>query len=69
MSEAGCRIAVVTLFPETIAPYLGASIPARAAAKGLVEFRVVQLRDFTADRHRTVDERAMEQRAHPGEIE
>ena len=56
MSEVGCRIAVVTLFPETIAPYLGASIPARAAAKGLVEFRVVQLRDFTADRHRTVDD-------------
>ena len=56
MSDGGCRIAVVTLFPEVIAPYLAASIPARAAAKGLVEFQVVQVRDFTADRHRTVDD-------------
>jgi len=47
---------VVTLFPEPIEAYLAASIPARAAAKGLVGFRVVQLRDFTADRHRTVDD-------------
>ena len=56
MSDVGCRIAVVTLFPEVIAPYLAASIPARAAAKGLVEFQVVQVRDFTTDRHRTVDD-------------
>jgi tRNA (guanine37-N1)-methyltransferase len=49
-------IDVVTLFPEVIAPYLGASIPARAAAAGLVQFRLVQLRDFTHDRHSTVDD-------------
>ena len=61
MSEAGkspLRINVVTLFPETLAPYLGASIPGRAAAAGLVEFRLVQLRDFTHDRHHTVDDYA-----------
>jgi tRNA (guanine37-N1)-methyltransferase len=51
-------IDVVTLFPEVIAPYLGASIPARAAAAGLVHYRVVQLRDFTHDRHATVDDYA-----------
>ena len=51
-------IDVVTLFPEVIAPYLGASIPARAAAAGLVQFRLVQLRDFTHDRHATVDDYA-----------
>lgn len=50
------RINVVTLFPEAIAPYLGASIPGRAAAAGKVEYRLVQLRDFTHDRHRTVDD-------------
>jgi tRNA (guanine37-N1)-methyltransferase len=50
------RINVVTLFPEVIAPYLGASIPARAAAAGLVEYRVVALRDFAHDRHQTVDD-------------
>jgi tRNA (guanine37-N1)-methyltransferase len=51
-------IDVVTLFPEVIAPYLGASIPARAVAAGLVQFRLVQLRDFTHDRHATVDDYA-----------
>jgi len=51
-------IDVVTLFPEVIAPYLGASIPGRAAAAGLVQYRLVQLRDFTHDRHATVDDYA-----------
>src|SRR3954452_3091514 len=51
-------IDVVTLFPEVIAPYLAASIPARAAAAGLVRYRLVQLRDFTHDRHATVDDYA-----------
>jgi tRNA (guanine37-N1)-methyltransferase len=51
-------INVVTLFPEVIAPYLTASIPGRAAAARLVQFRVVQLRDFTHDRHATVDDYA-----------
>ena len=49
-------INVVTLFPETLAPYLAASIPGRAAKAGLVAYRVVQLRDFTHDRHATVDD-------------
>jgi tRNA (guanine37-N1)-methyltransferase len=51
-------IDVVTLFPEVIAPYLSASIPGRAAVAGLVKFRLVQLRDFTHDRHATVDDYA-----------
>jgi tRNA (guanine37-N1)-methyltransferase len=51
-------IDVVTLFPEVIAPYLAASIPGRAAAAGLVQFRLVQLRNFTHDRHATVDDYA-----------
>ena len=50
------RINVVTLFPETLEPMLGASILGRAAAAGLVEYRLIQLRDFTHDRHRTVDD-------------
>jgi tRNA (guanine37-N1)-methyltransferase len=50
------RMNVVTLFPEALAPYLAASIPGRAAQAGLVEFRLVQLRDFTHDRHHTVDD-------------
>jgi len=49
---------IVTLFPEAITPYLEASIPGRAAAAGLVRFVTVQLRDFTHDRHHTVDDYA-----------
>jgi tRNA (guanine37-N1)-methyltransferase len=50
------RINVVTLFPEVVTPYLGASILGRAAATGRVEYHVVQLRDYAHDRHRTVDD-------------
>jgi tRNA (guanine37-N1)-methyltransferase len=49
-------IDIVTLFPEVIAPFTVASIPGRAAAAGLVTFNLVQLRDFTHDRHATVDD-------------
>ena len=47
---------LVTLFPEMFAGPLGASILGRAAGAGLVRYRVVQLRDYTHDRHRTVDD-------------
>jgi tRNA (guanine37-N1)-methyltransferase len=51
-------IDVVTLFPEVIEPFVATSIPRRAVEAGLVAFQVVQLRDFTHDRHRTVDDYA-----------
>lgn len=50
------RVNIVTLFPDFFAGPLGLSIPARAAAAGLVEYRLVQLRDFAHDRHRTTDD-------------
>ena len=49
-------VTVVTLFPEFFAAPLATSILARAAAKGLVGFTVVALRDYTHDRHRTADD-------------
>ena len=49
-------INVVTIFPEFFAGPLGVSILGRARAAGLVEYRVVDLRDFTHDKHRTVDD-------------
>ncbi len=52
------RIDVVTLFPEVFEPYLSTSILGRARAKELVEYRLVQLREFTHDRHQTVDDYA-----------
>src|SRR4026209_1047767 len=51
-------IDVITLFPEVFGPFTATSIPARAAAAGLVTFTLVQLRDFTHDRHATVDDYA-----------
>jgi tRNA (guanine37-N1)-methyltransferase len=50
------KIHLVTLFPEFFRGPLGLSIPARAAAAGLVEYHFVDLRDFTHDRHRTTDD-------------
>jgi tRNA (guanine37-N1)-methyltransferase len=50
------RINVVTIFPDFFAAPLAISIPARAAAAGQVEYRVVDLRSHTHDRHRTVDD-------------
>ncbi len=50
------KINVVTIFPDFFAAPLGLSIPSRAAEAGLVEYRIVDLRDHTHDRHRTVDD-------------
>jgi tRNA (guanine37-N1)-methyltransferase len=50
------RINIVTLFPDFFRDPLRLSIPGRAAAAGLVEYRLVDLRDFAHDRHRTVDD-------------
>jgi len=50
------RVNVVTIFPEFFAGPLSLSIPSRARDAGLVEFRVVDLRDYTHDKHRTVDD-------------
>ncbi len=50
------RVNIVTIFPEFFTGPLGLSIPARAAAAGAVEYHVVDLREHTHDRHRTVDD-------------
>jgi tRNA (guanine37-N1)-methyltransferase len=55
---APLRVNVVTIFPEFFAGPLALSIPARARAAGAVDYRVVDLRDYTHDRHRTVDDYA-----------
>lgn len=50
------RVNIITIFPDFFATPLSLSIPARAAAAGSVSYRVLDLRDFTHDRHRTVDD-------------
>jgi tRNA (guanine37-N1)-methyltransferase len=49
-------INVVTLFPEWFTAPLAGSILGRAAAAGVARYRVVQLREYTHDRHHTVDD-------------
>ncbi len=50
------KINIVTIFPDLFEVPLSTSIPGRARDKGLVEYSVVNLRDFTRDRHQTVDD-------------
>jgi tRNA (guanine37-N1)-methyltransferase len=50
------KINFITIFPELFETPLATSIPGRAKAGGLVEYRVLNLRDFTTDRHQTVDD-------------
>jgi tRNA (guanine37-N1)-methyltransferase len=50
------RINVVTIFPDFFSGPLGLSIPSRAKDAGGVTYNVVDLRDYTHDRHRTVDD-------------
>jgi len=50
------RIDVVTIFPEVFPGALGVSILGRAQERGLLELAVWDLRAFTDDRHRTVDD-------------
>jgi tRNA (guanine37-N1)-methyltransferase len=49
--------AILTLFPEALEPYVGSGILRVARAKGLLDVQLVDFRDFTRDRHRTVDDR------------
>jgi tRNA (guanine37-N1)-methyltransferase len=51
------RIDVITLFPEMFAGPLDESIVRRARESGLLELALHNLREFTHDRHRTVDDR------------
>jgi len=50
------RIDIITVLPELLVSPLGESIVSRAPAKGLVEIVVHNLRDYTDDRHRQVDD-------------
>jgi tRNA (guanine37-N1)-methyltransferase len=51
------RIDILTLFPDMFAPVLGSSILKRAADKSLAAYHLHQLRDYTKDPHKKVDDR------------
>ena len=51
------KIDVLTLFPAMFAGPLDESIIMRARKKGLLDLQIHQLRDWTHDRHKTVDDK------------
>lgn len=48
---------IITIFPDVFEPYFNESIIKRARAKKLVQIKIYNLRNYTNDRHRTVDDR------------
>lgn len=50
------RIDIITVLPELIEPFTRESILGRAQKKGLAEIHVHNLRDYTTDKHRRVDD-------------
>ena len=50
------RFETLSVFPGVFAPYLDASIMGRAQRAGILDFAAHDLRDWTHDRHRTVDD-------------
>jgi tRNA (guanine37-N1)-methyltransferase len=50
------RINILTIFPGFFGEALTLGIPGRAERDGLVSYNTVDLRDYTHDRHRTVDD-------------
>lgn len=50
------KIDVLTLFPDMFSPVLGQSIIGQAQKKGIVNFNIVNIRDFAYDKHRVCDD-------------
>ncbi|MFO0704652.1 MAG: tRNA (guanosine(37)-N1)-methyltransferase TrmD [Candidatus Andersenbacteria bacterium] len=50
------RYQVITIFPEIIGQYAAASILGRGQKAGVIQIEAINLRDFTNDKHKTVDE-------------
>ena len=49
-------IETLSVFPEMFEPVMSTSILGRARSRGLFDFKAHDLRDWTHDRHRTVDD-------------
>jgi tRNA (guanine37-N1)-methyltransferase len=50
------RIQVLTIFPELFAPFVTTSLVGRAIERGLLRIEVHDLRDYSEDRHKSVDD-------------
>lgn len=50
------KLHYLTTFPEIIEAYFNYSIPGRAVNSGSIDYNIVNLRDYTTDKHRTTDD-------------
>lgn len=50
------NVSILTLFPEALQAYLDSSIIARARQAGLLDVQLFNIRDYTLDKHRRVDD-------------
>lgn len=50
------KFSVLTLFPELLQPWTQGAILGKAAAKGQLQFELIQLRDFAQNKHHKVDD-------------
>ncbi len=51
------KVDILTIFPEFVQPYLDGAMLGRAMRDGKLELKAHQLRQWTHDRHQTVDDR------------
>lgn len=56
------RIDILTLFPDMVEAVLGESIIGRAAAAGILDIRVHNIRSYSEDKHRRVDDTPVRRR-------
>lgn len=54
--QAALEVEVVTLFPAIVDAFVAAGLLAKAVERGLLRVHATNPRDFTSDRHRTVDD-------------
>ena len=54
--NSGTNFHVMTLFPDMILQGLNTSIMGRAIASGIISLEAVNIRDYTLDKHKKVDE-------------
>ena len=50
------KIDILTLFPEMFVPVTTSSILGRAAEKNLIDIRLTDIREYTKNKHRKVDD-------------
>ncbi len=51
------KVALVSLFPEMFKALTGSGVTRRAVERGLIDFELINPRDFAHDKHQTVDDR------------